>query len=129
MEIQTYKKKSILIFLLGLSAPGIIEAYQKFQCTEIDRISVSPKGQMEPAYPGRIVDIEVFDSSLYANGIFFVKDYSIKFLENGEIQGSGQSIDRNEMFHFHNGLLFHTAIVTNQNSKVIQSQILSCIDK
>ena len=129
MNMQTYKKTSILIVLLGLAATSIIAANEKFQCTEIDRISVNPEGQMQPAYPGRIVDVEVFDAYVKANGVFFSKEYSIKYLENGGIQGSGQSIDRNEMFHFHDGLLFHTAIVTNQNSKVIQSQILSCTQK
>ena len=129
MKMQTYKKTSILIVLLGFAATSIIAASEKFQCTEIDRISVNPEGQMQSAYPGRIVDVEVFDAYVKANGVFFSKEYSIKYLENGGIQGSGQSIDRNEMFHFHDGLLFHTAIVTNQNSKVIQSQILSCTQK
>ena len=127
--MHTCKKISILVVLVGLFATSTIVANEKFQCTEIDRISVSPEGQMQPAYPGRIVDVELLDGYPSANGVFFSKDYSIKYLENGGIQGSGQSIDRNEMFHFHNGLLFHTAIVANQNSKVIQSQILSCIQK
>ena len=127
--MSTYKKTSTLIVILGLPATSSIAANQKFQCTEIDRVSVSPESQMQSAYPGRIVDVEFFDDTLSANGIFFSKDYHIKYLENGGIQGSGQGEGRNEMFHFHNGLLFHTAILTNQNSKVIQSQILSCIQK
>jgi hypothetical protein len=101
----------------------------EFQCMEVDRISISPKGQMQPAYPGRIVNVKIGENSVTANGVFFCNTYGIDQLENGDLRGNGRRENRDEVFYFHDSFLFHTAIVTNQNSKVIQSQILSCTRK
>ena len=43
----------------------------EFQCVEVDRISISPKGQMQPAYPGRTVNVKIGENSVTANGVFF----------------------------------------------------------
>ena len=96
------------------------------KCVEVDRISISPVGQMQPAYPGRSVAVKISDDLVIANGVFFSSTYAIDRLENGDLRGSGREKNRDEVFYFHEGFLFHTAIVTNQGSKVIQSQILSC---
>ena len=99
-----------------------------FECKEIDRISISPEGQMQPAYPGRALTVKISDGSVIANGVFFSSTYAIDRLENGDLRGTSREKNRDEVFYFHGGFLFHTAIVTNQDSKVIQSQILSCTE-
>ena len=99
----------------------------KFQCQEIDRISMSTQGQMQPAYPGRKVNVTIKRNSVTADGIFFNRSYKIDRLEDGDLRGSSRGNSRDEVFYVSNGYLFHTAIVKNQKSRVIQSQIFSCI--
>jgi hypothetical protein len=96
------------------------------QCREIDRISISPEGQMQPAHPGRSVNIKVEKNLVVADGVFFGDTYEIDQLVNGDFRGNGRANTRTEVFHFSDGFLFHTAILKNKKSQVIQSQILSC---
>jgi hypothetical protein len=103
-------------------------SYIEFQCKEVDRISINPEGQMQPAYPGRSVSLKIGNDSVIANGIFYGTAYEIRRLENGDLRGSSHAENRDEVFYISDGFLFHTAIVTNRDSKVIQAQVLSCIE-
>ena len=96
------------------------------ECVEVDRISISPVGQMQPAYPGRTLNVRMVASAIIADGVFFGDTYEIDRLKNGDIKGRSEAKNRDEMFYFSGSLLFHTAIVKNRDSKVLQSQILSC---
>ena len=87
---------------------------------------MSTQGQMQPAYPGRKVTVTIKRNSVTADGIFFNRSYKIDRLEDGGLRGSSWGNSRDEVFYVSNGYLFHTAIVKNQKSRVIQSQIFSC---
>ena len=98
----------------------------KFECTEIERVSVAAAGMMQPAYPGRQINFTLDGDKITSNGVFFHARYNITQLGEDGFRGFAEDEQRTDIFHLKDNILFHSAIVHYGDEPSIQSQVFSC---
>ena len=85
---------------------------------------------MTPAYPGRAMTFTLNANKIEASGVFYHNEYIISLLKdtrgNTEFKAFASSTDRQDIFHFFEGQLFHSAIVNYGKRPSIQSEIFEC---
>jgi hypothetical protein len=98
----------------------------KFECTEIERVSVAAAGMMQPAYPGRQINFTLDGDKITSNGVFFHARYDITLLDEDGFRGFAEDEQRTDIFRLKDNILFHSAIVHYGDEPSIQSQVFSC---
>jgi hypothetical protein len=105
--------------------PGM-NTNMKFECTEIERVSVAAAGMMQPAYPGRQINFTLDGDKITSNGVFFHARYDITLLDEDGFRGFAEDEQRTDIFRLKDNILFHSAIVHYGDEPSIQSQVFSC---
>ena len=123
--------KLITKFLLIMFFSWEAVANYSYKCIELERVTVAGSGLMTPAYPGRSLTFIWDGATIEANGVFYHQNYEMSpFAEvNGNTGFKAFAVDedRQDIFYFLNGQLFHTAIVSYGREPSIQSEIFDCI--
>ena len=69
-------------------------------------------------------------NKIEASGVFYHAEYNMSFFEdargNTGFKAFASSIERQDIFHFFEGQLFHSAIVNYGKRPSIQSEIFEC---
>ena len=101
-----------------------------YECIELERVTVANSGLMTPAYPGRTIKFTLGANKIEASGVFYHNEYDILLFKdsrgNTGFKAFATSKDRQDIFHFFEGQLFHSAIVNYGESPSIQSEIFEC---
>ena len=118
-------------FLLIMFFSSEAVANYSYKCIELERVTVAGSGLMTPAYPGRSLTFIWDGATIEANGVFYHQNYEMSPFSdvNGNTGFKAFAVDedRQDIFYFLNGQLFHTAIVSYGREPSIQSEIFDCI--
>ena len=121
-----FTKKFLLIMFFSSEAV----ANYSYKCIELERVTVAGSGLMTPAYPGRSLTFIWDGATIEANGVFYHQNYEMSPFSdiNGNTGFKAFAVDedRQDIFYFLNGQLFHTAIVSYGREPSIQSEIFDC---
>ena len=83
MKIFTNKRWLVLCAVTaGLIFAGLANA-STYECRELERVSVSAGGMMQPAYPGRELVFTRDGNVIESNGVFFHPEYVMTPLGRG----------------------------------------------
>ena len=122
--------KLITKFLLIMFFSSEAVANYSYKCIELERVTVAGSGLMTPAYPGRSLTFIWDGATIEANGVFYHQNYEMSPFSdvNGNTGFKAFAVDedRQDIFYFLNGQLFHTAIVSYGSEPSIQSEIFDC---
>jgi len=114
----------IVAFLFCTALPA--QAEGTFNCTQLDRLSLSAEGAMRPVYEGRTLTFAWADDTLSGDGVFYHDSFDISALGQTGFRAIAENADRSDLFRFEDGILMHTAIVKYGQAPSIQSQIFQC---
>ena len=109
----------------GLIFAGSANA-STYECRELERVSVSAGGMMQPAYPGRQLVFTRDGNIIESNGVFFHPEYVMTPLGEGGFRAFAENDDRTDIFRLEGGILFHSAIVKYGDEPSVQSEVFSC---
>ena len=116
----------VKLILLTFFAAIPAQASEKFECTEIERVSLSAEGSMRPIYQRPPLIFTRNLNKFSANGLFYNKNYDVKELTGHDFRAVATDDDRSDLFHFEQNVLVHTAIIESRSGHSIQSQIFRC---
>ena len=98
MKIFTIKRWLVLCAVTaGLIFAGLANA-STYECRELERVSVSAGGMMQPAYPGRELVFTRDGNVIESNGVFFHPEYVMTPLGEGGFRAFAQNDDRTDIF-------------------------------
>ena len=101
-----------------------------YKCIELERVTVAGSGLMTPAYPGRTLNFIWHGNTIEANGVFYHHSYRVSPFDDASGKAGfkvfAENEDRQDIFYYSNGQLFHTAIVRYGREPSIQSEIFDC---
>ena len=126
MKIFTIKRWLVLCAVTaGLIFAGLANA-STYECRELERVSVSAGGMMQPAYPGRELVFTRDGNVIESNGVFFHPKYVMTPLREGGFRAFAQNHDRTDIFRPEDSIPFHSAIVKYGDEPSVQLQVFSC---
>ncbi len=112
-------------FMVLTTAPA--QAAGRFDCVELERVSLSAEGAMRPVYEGRKLTFSWDMDRIAGDGVFYHDSYTITALGADGFRAFAQNADRSDVFRFEAGILMHAAIVKYGPTPSIQSQVFGCI--
>ena len=122
--------KLITTFLLIMFFSSEATSNFSYKCIELERVTVAGSGLMTPAFPGRSLTFIWDGTTIEANGVFYHQNYEMSFFAdvngNAGFKAFAFNENRQDIFYFLNGKLFHTAIVSYGRAPSIQSEIFDC---
>ena len=123
-------KNTAILFLFILAFSRDVLAEFEFKCKELERVTVADSGLMTPAFPGRKLQFVLTNDTITGTGVFYHKNYDISHFEDSKghfaFKAFAESYERQDIFLFSNGQLFHSAIVNYGRTPSIQSEIFTC---
>jgi hypothetical protein len=126
MKIFTNKRWLVLCAVTAGSIFAGLANASTYECHELERVSVSAGGMMQPAYPGRELVFTRDGNVIESNGVFFHPEYVVTPLGRGGFRAFAQNDDRADIFRLEHGILFHSALVNYGDQPSVQSQVFSC---
>ena len=123
-------KQILLTFTLIVIFSQKLLADLSYECVELERVTIAETGLMTPAYPGRLLKFTLYNNKIVASGVFYHDVYNVTLLTdangNNGFKAFASSTDRQDIFYFFNGQLFHSAIVNYGMKPSIQNNIFEC---